>query len=79
MRQLILCSIYIIIFSNTLIVFAQENKEEQAAAQQKWMEYMTPSSTHKMMAKSVGEWTTHMEMWSAPGTESMKSDGVCKS
>ena len=79
MRQLFLSSICIIFFSSALIVLAQDNKDEQAAAQQKWMEYMTPSSAHKMMAKSVGEWTTHMEMWSAPGAGSMKSDGVCKS
>ena len=60
-------------------IFAQETKEEQAAAQQKWMEYMTPSTSHKMMAKSVGDWTTSMQMWAAPGAEPMKSEGTCKS
>ena len=68
----------IIFFSSTLLIFAQENKEEQAAAQQKWMEYMTPSASHKMMEKNVGEWTTSMQMWPAPGAEPQKSEGTCK-
>ena len=79
MRQSVLCFLFALFINNTLFVFAQENKEEQAAAQQKWMEYMTPSANHKMMAKSVGEWTTSMQMWAAPNTEPMKSDGICKS
>jgi hypothetical protein len=79
MKLLVICSILALFCSTPLVVLAQENKEEQAAAQQKWMEYMTPSTVHKMMAKTVGEWTTSMQFWVAPGTEPMKSEGTCKS
>jgi Protein of unknown function (DUF1579) len=79
MKQLFLFLLLILFCSSSLLVFAQENKEEQAAAQQKWMEYMTPSANHKMMTKSIGEWTTSMQMWAAPGAEPMKSEGNCKS
>jgi hypothetical protein len=79
MKKLFLFSALFLFCSSSALVFAQETKEEQAVVQQKWMEYMTPSANHKMMAKSVGEWTTKMQMWSAPNTEPMKSEGTCKS
>jgi len=79
MKKVFLFSVLVLFCSSFTLVFAQETKEEQAAAQQKWMEYMTPSANHKMMANSVGEWTTKMQMWSAPNAEPMKSEGTCKS
>lgn len=79
MKQLIYYYLFALIFSVPLMVFAQENKEEQAAARQKWMEYMTPSTVHKMMAKNAGEWKTTMQMWQAPNSEPMTSEGTCKS
>ena len=79
MKKLSVFSVLFLFCSSFGLIFAQETKEEQAAAQQKWMEYMTPSTSHKMLAKSVGNWTTSMQMWAAPGTEPMKSEGTCKS
>ena len=79
MKQLILCTLYILFCSTTSYLFAQDNKEEQTAAMQKWMEYMTPSSVHKIMARSVGEWTTSMQMWEGPNVKPSKSEGTCKS
>jgi hypothetical protein len=79
MKKLFLISVLFLFCSSSGLTFAQETKEEQAAAQQKWMEYMTPSASHKMLANSVGDWTTNMQMWTAPGAEPMKSEGVCKS
>lgn len=79
MKQSHLVILLIIFFSSTLLIFAQENKEEQAAAQQKWMEYMTPSTSHKMMEKNVGEWTTSMQMWESPDAKPTQSEGTCKS
>ncbi|MDR3665752.1 MAG: DUF1579 domain-containing protein [Ignavibacteriaceae bacterium] len=79
MKQLFYFCFLALFFRLSPLVFAQENKEEQAAAQQKWMDYMTPSNTHKMMAKNVGEWTTTMEMWQAPNSVPTKSVGTCKS
>jgi hypothetical protein len=79
MKRLFIYSLLTLFCTSPLLVLAQDNKDEQAAAQQKWMEYMTPSSAHKMMAKNVGEWTTTMQMWQAPNSEPMKSEGTCKS
>jgi len=33
------------------------------------MAYMTPGDQHKMMAKSVGDWTGYITLWSAPGAQ----------
>jgi hypothetical protein len=77
MRVLNLSMLCVLVFSSSILVFSQENKEEKAAAQEKWMEYMTPSSAHKMMSKTTGEWTTKMQMWPAPGADPMTSEGTC--
>ena len=79
MKRLSLFTLLIVFCCSTFLVFAQDKKEEQAAAQQKWKEYMTPSTNHKMMAKSVGEWTTKMQMWETPDAKPMESEGTCKS
>jgi hypothetical protein len=79
MKKIFLFAALFLFCNSSGLIFAQETKEEQAAAQEKWMEYMTPSANHKMMAKSVGEWTTSMQMWAGPDTEPMKSEGICRS
>jgi hypothetical protein len=42
------------------------------------MAYATPGDIHKMMAKSVGDWTGDISMWMQPGAEPMKSTGQLK-
>lgn len=79
MKRLFIYSLLALFCTSPILVLAQDNKDEQAAAQQKWMEYMTPSSAHKMMAKNVGEWETTMQMWEAPNSKPTKSEGTCKS
>jgi hypothetical protein len=79
MKQSGLSALLILFCSSSLLIFAQENKEEQTAAQQIWMDYLTPSTNHKMMAKNVGEWTTTMQMWEGPDTKPIQSEGTCKS
>ena len=51
--------------------FSQDDM--QAAGQKAWMDYMTPGSAHKMLAKSDGEWNEEMTMWMQPGAEPVKS------
>lgn len=47
---------------------------------QKWMDYMTPSDVHKMMAEWDGTWQEDIKMWMAPGTpeQTMKATVECK-
>lgn len=47
---------------------------------QKWMEAMTPSDVHKMMAEWDGVWQEDVKMWMAPGTpeQTMKATVECK-
>ncbi|MBN8850523.1 MAG: hypothetical protein BGO55_31570 [Sphingobacteriales bacterium 50-39] len=42
------------------------------------MAYGTPGEAHKMMAKSVGDWTADISMWMAPGGSPTKSTGEMK-
>lgn len=42
------------------------------------MAYSTPGDIHKMLAKSVGNWTADISMWMAPGGSPMKSTGEMK-
>lgn len=62
----------LMILTSSIFVFAQDGQEAMKA----WMEYMTPGDMHKMMAESVGEWTTKISFWQAPGTEPMVSEGT---
>ena len=49
-------------------VFAQSAEDMQ-----KWMEYATPGSMHKMLAKYNGRWTASTKMWMDPGQPPMES------
>jgi hypothetical protein len=59
-------------------LFAQDNKEDMAAAQKIMMEYMTPGVYHERLAKSVGDWTAKMQFWTAPNGEPMLAEGSVK-
>jgi hypothetical protein len=59
---------------------AQEKKPETPAMGQAEMEAMakaaTPGENHKHLGRMVGNWTTSMKMWMAPGTPPMESKGT---
>ena len=46
---------------------------DSATAEKAWMEYMTPGTSHQLLAKGDGEWTGEMTMWMAPDAPPMKS------
>ena len=46
---------------------------DSAAMMKAWMEYMTPSDVHKMIAKSNGTWTEEVTMWMAPDAPPQKN------
>ena len=78
MKKLILYSLLVIFFSSLTVVFAQDKTEEQKAAEQKWMAYMTPGEYHKNLAKCVGDWDAKMQMWMGPNTDPTISVGTVK-
>ena len=42
-----------------------------------WMDYMTPSDVHIMLAKSDGEWNEEINMWMAPGAPVQSMQAAC--
>jgi hypothetical protein len=44
---------------------------------QKWMDYMTPSDVHKMMAKWDGEWMEDIQMWMDPSAPAQTMQASC--
>ena len=69
----IVCLLFITTICNTTIAQTQEEM-------QKWMEYMTPSDVHKMLARQDGEWSETITMWMDPKApeQKMETSGVSK-
>ncbi len=44
----------------SLFIIANGQSQEEM---QKWMEYMTPSEMHQMLAKADGKWNEEITMW----------------
>ncbi len=63
-----------------LAVFFTIGNAQSQEDMQKWMDYMTPSDVHKMMAKWDGEWTEDIQMWMDPSgpAQTMKASCVNK-
>jgi hypothetical protein len=59
----------ILLFSTSLLA---QNQDEMM---KKWMDYMTPSPIHELLAKSVGEWDYQSKWWNDPTSEPMASSG----
>ena len=51
---------------------------DSATAAKKYMEYMTPGDMHKMLASSVGTWTSEYTMWEKENGPAQKSTGTCE-
>ena len=56
--------------------FAQEDATPNDEQMKAWMEYMTPSQTHEMLAKSNGTWKAKMTMWMSPDSEPTENEGM---
>ncbi len=55
----------------------QQVKAQTPEEQKRWMDYMTPSEVHKMIASWNGEWKEEITMWMAPGDPGQKMDASC--
>jgi hypothetical protein len=60
-----------------LAAFFTVGKAQTAEEMQKWMEYMTPSDVHKMMAASDGEWNMEIQMWMDPNEPAQSMNASC--
>ncbi len=59
------------------IIKAQDNSQEEMSPEQKiWMDYMTPSEAHQMMAKFEGDWKTNIKMWMDPNADPQVFEGT---
>lgn len=63
-----------ILFCTFNFVLQAQNEEEMQA----WMEYMSPSWGHEVLARAVGDWTYKMTYWSTPDSDPMSSSGTAK-
>lgn len=52
-------------------------KAQTPEEMQKWMDYMTPSDVHKMMAAADGEWNMEIQMWMDPNAPAQTMKASC--
>ena len=60
-----------------LLLLQTKSSAQSADDMKKWMDYMTPSDMHKMLARSDGEWKENINMWMAPGTPPQQMESAC--
>jgi hypothetical protein len=60
-----------------MILISISANSQTADEMKKWMDYMTPSDVHKMIAKSNGEWKEDITMWMDPKAPPQKMEGSC--
>ena len=61
----------------SLAFFFMTGKARAQDEMQKWMDYMTPSDIHKLMAGWDGEWTEEIEMWMDPNAPAQQMKAAC--
>lgn len=52
--------------------FCMQTHAQTQEEMQKWMDYMTPSDIHKMIASWDGTWNEDVTMWMGPGAPPMQ-------
>lgn len=61
-----------------LTAFFTVGKAQTQEEMKKWMDYMTPSEVHKMMAKWDGKWNAEIQMWMDPNAPAQSMKGSCE-
>lgn len=61
----------------SLAAFFMVSKAQTEAEMKKWMEYMTPSDIHKMMAQADGEWNQEIQFWMDPNAPAQTMKASC--
>ena len=73
MNKLTIAALFVAISWASLPARAQSDADMKAM-----MAYATPGDIHKMMARSVGTWSSAVTMWMEPGAPPMNSTGEVK-
>jgi hypothetical protein len=60
-----------------LAAFFTVGKAQNQEEMKKWMDYMTPSEVHKMMAQADGEWNMEIQMWMDPNAQAQTMKASC--
>ncbi|MGI8952294.1 MAG: DUF1579 domain-containing protein [Chitinophagaceae bacterium] len=60
-----------------LVTLSTKTIAQSQEDMQKWTVFMTPGDTHKMLAKSDGNWNEDITMWMVPNTPAQKSTATC--
>lgn len=66
----------IILLASVLVLGINSQAQSQEEAMQKWMEYSTPSTMHKMLEQYNGVFNATTTMWMMPGAEPTVSSGT---
>jgi hypothetical protein len=66
------------LLATAMLSFSTSSRAQSDDDMKAMMAYSTPGDIHKMMAKSVGNWTADISMWMAPNTQPMNSTGEMK-
>lgn len=67
-----------VLLTATIVCFSYSSRAQSEEDMKAMMAYATPGDIHKMMAKSVGNWSANITMWMAPNTPPMNSTGEMK-
>ena len=60
-----------------LTAFFTVAKAQTPEEMKKWMDYMTPSDVHKMIAQSDGKWNEEIQMWMDPNAPAQSMTASC--
>jgi hypothetical protein len=68
---------FLFCMAGSSMALAQGSKDDPAAIEKAWNDFMTPGSMHRMMAASDGEWNEEITLWMAPGAPPTMSIATC--
>jgi hypothetical protein len=68
--------ISLLLLITALSLLSQPTMAQSQEEMKAMMDYATPGTIHKMMAKSVGTWSGDISMWMQPGAPVMHATGV---
>ena len=72
MKRILLAACCLFVTALFTSSYAQTQEEMK-----KWMDFMTPSDIHQMMAKWDGPWNEEIQMWMAPGAPVQTMTASC--
>lgn len=69
--------VYVCLLAAALLTDAESLKAQSQEEMKLWMEFMTPSDMHKMVASWDGEWKEEMTVWMDPAAPPQQMEASC--